>query len=104
MKKKYEKMIIKNIDKDGSPDTETPEWTSTEFRRAKRGMKGLEQLIGKEAAQKLQKVGRPKSPSPKQNGTLRLASDIWDKIKASGRGYNSKVETILREAIEEGRI
>jgi len=50
------------------------------------------------------KVGRPKSEAPKQNGTLRMAADVWAKIKASGRGYNLRVEKILREALTEGRI
>ena len=45
MKKKYEKMILKNLDKDGIPDGENPEWTSAEFRSAKRGLDDLAELI-----------------------------------------------------------
>jgi uncharacterized protein (DUF4415 family) len=53
---------------------------------------------------KKRRAGRPKSESPKQNGTLRMAADLWAKIKASGRGYNIRVENVLRQAIMEGRI
>jgi uncharacterized protein (DUF4415 family) len=104
MKKKYEKMILANLDIDGAPDDENPEWTSAEFRSAKRGLDGLAELIGEETVASLRKVGRQKSEAPKKNGTLRLASDLWEQIKSSGRGYNSRVETVLREAIEHGRI
>jgi uncharacterized protein (DUF4415 family) len=44
------------------------------------------------------KVGRPKAQSPKIHIGFRLASDIVASIKASGRGYNARVEQALREA------
>ncbi len=104
MKKKPKKIILTGLDKDGVPDSETPEWTTAKFRTAKRGIDGLSELIGEEAVKPLRKVGRPKSASPKRNGTLRLAGDLWEQIKASGRGYNSRVENVLREAVERGKI
>ena len=104
MKKKYEKMILANLDIDGVPDDETPEWTEEEFRTAKRGLNGLAELIGEEVVAPLRKVGRPKVATPKRNGTLRLASDLWERIKTSGQGYNSRVEMVLWEAIDSGRI
>ena len=104
MKKKYESIIKKSLDKEGVPDDETPEWTVKQFKTAKRGLDGLAELIGEEATKPLRKAGRPKSISPKRNGTLRLAGDLWEHIKASGRGYNSRVENILREAVEQGKI
>ncbi len=44
------------------------------------------------------KVGRPKTVAPKVHVGFRLAADIVASIKASGRGYNARVEQALREA------
>lgn len=44
------------------------------------------------------KVGRPKSASPKVLVGFRLSADVVASIKASGPGYNVRVERILREA------
>ncbi len=44
------------------------------------------------------KVGRPKAEAPKVHIGFRLASDVVASIKASGRGYNARVERALREA------
>jgi uncharacterized protein (DUF4415 family) len=74
------------------------------FKNAKYGLDGLAEIIGEEAVAPLRKMGRPKSAAPKQNGTLRLAADVWTRIKASGRGYNGRVERALRQALEDGRI
>jgi len=44
------------------------------------------------------KVGRPKTLAPKVHIGFRLAADIVASIKATGRGYNARVEQALREA------
>jgi uncharacterized DUF497 family protein/uncharacterized protein (DUF4415 family) len=44
------------------------------------------------------KLGRPKAKAPKVHIGFRLASDVVASIKASGRGYNARVEEALREA------
>ncbi len=44
------------------------------------------------------KVGRPKSASPKVLVGFRLSADVVASIKASGPGYNVRIERILREA------
>ena len=44
------------------------------------------------------KLGRPKAQSPKVHIGFRLASDVVASIKASGRGYNARVEQALRAA------
>ena len=44
------------------------------------------------------KLGRPKAEAPKVHIGFRLASDVVASIKASGRGYNSRVEQALRAA------
>ena len=44
------------------------------------------------------KLGRPKAEAPKIHIGFRLASDVVASIKASGPGYNVRVEQALREA------
>ncbi len=44
------------------------------------------------------KAGRPKATAPKVHVGFRLAQDVVASIKASGRGYNARVEQVLREA------
>lgn len=104
MDKKYNKIIKENMDKEGIPDEEMPEWSAEEFRTAKRGLDGLASLVGEDAIASLRKVGRPKSVNPKKNGTFRLPADLWKSIKSSGSGYNARVEMVLREAIMHGKI
>jgi uncharacterized protein (DUF4415 family) len=42
--------------------------------------------------------GRPKGKSPKVPFSPRLAADIVESLRASGPGYNLRVETALRKA------
>jgi hypothetical protein len=44
------------------------------------------------------KIGRPKATAPKVHIGFRLATDVVASLKASGRGYNARVERALREA------
>jgi uncharacterized protein (DUF4415 family) len=51
-----------------------------------------------EAAETYRRVGRPKAASPKVHIGFRLAAEVVASIKATGRGYNARVEQALREA------
>ena len=42
--------------------------------------------------------GRPKSPSPKQQVTLRLDRDVLDRFRAGGAGWQSRINEALRQA------
>ncbi len=44
------------------------------------------------------KLGRPKATAPNVRIGFRLAPDVVAAIKASGRGYNARVEQALRAA------
>ena len=48
--------------------------------------------------------GRPPADSPKMRIGLRLAPDVVHGIRATGRGYNTRVEKVLREALAEGKL
>jgi uncharacterized protein (DUF4415 family) len=57
-----------------------------------------------EAVATYRKRGRPPIESPKVRVGFRLASDVAEGIRASGRGYNARVEKLLREALAKGLL
>ncbi len=50
------------------------------------------------------RIGRPKIDRPKKLFGLRLDQNVIDGIKATGRGYNARVESVLREALSAGKL
>jgi len=47
----------------------------------------------------LTRRGRPKLENPKRQVTLRLDGDLLDRLRASGPGWQSRVNDILRKAV-----
>ena len=47
---------------------------------------------------------RPNSETPTGPTGFRLAADVIDGIKATGKGYNARVESVLREALAAGKL
>lgn len=48
--------------------------------------------------------GRPKAEAPKVHVGFRLAADVVEGIKQTGKGYNARVEDVLREALAAGKL
>lgn len=44
-------------------------------------------------------AGRPPSPNPKQQVTLRLDPDVLEKFRATGKGWQSRINAELRKAL-----
>jgi len=86
-------------------ENDSPEWTDEMFAKAKRGKSALEGIFGKNGAQELiaKRAGRPKLENPKKQISFRFDSDIVSYLKHN-IGYNVRVEHLLREAMEQGRI
>ena len=58
-----------------------------------------------EQAKKLRAMGgRPKLVRPKMHIGFRLAADVVDGIRATGKGYNARVERVLRDALAQGKL
>jgi uncharacterized protein (DUF4415 family) len=80
-------------------DEENPEWTAKESAEARSfGAVFPDQFAS------WKKRGRPPVEAPKVHIGFRLAADVVEGIRATGRGYNARVEKILREAIARGRL
>ena len=77
------------------PD-DAPEWTEEAFARAevRHGDKVL-----KPASGTLTRRGRPRSETPKQLISLRLDQDIVESFRATGPGWQRRINDALRKAI-----
>jgi uncharacterized protein (DUF4415 family) len=80
---------------------DNPEWTKEDFARARPFKEGFPEQF---AAWEKNKGGRPRSETPKVHIGLRLAQDVVAGVRASGRGYNARIEKVLREALAKGKI
>ncbi len=81
------------------PDDEDVVWTEEMFRAAAifRGEELLRPATGKLGPNGV--VGRPPSANPKQQVTLRLDPDVLEKFRATGKGWQSRINAELRKAL-----
>lgn len=77
---------------------DNPEWTDTDFAKAR----PFKEVFP--AQFETLKRGRPKLATPKVHIGFRMAADVVEGIRASGRGYNARVEKVLREALAKGEL
>ena len=54
--------------------------------------------------QPLRRPGQPKVEQPKVPVTMRVDADVLDAIKASGTGWQTRVNAVLREAVRRGKL
>ena len=81
------------------PDEDNPEWTAADFKRAK----PFSEVFPKQY-KTWKKVGRPPVESPKVHIGFRLAAEVVKGIRATGKGYNARVEKVLRDALDSGKL
>ena len=77
------------------PD-DAPEWTEDHFRRAAIYVGGK---LFRPADGTWTNPGRPKSADPKQQVTLRLDSVVLEKFRATGPGWQSRINAELRKVL-----
>ncbi len=92
-------------------DDDNPEWTAEDFKHARPArevmppefFKGMKKLAAKRRAEK--RAGRPPiGDVPKVHIGFRLDADVVAGIRASGPGYNARVEKVLRAALARGQL
>jgi uncharacterized protein (DUF4415 family) len=81
-------------------DKENPEWTAASAAHAK----PFSEVFPEKFASWKNRGGRPPVETPKAHIGFRLAADVVEQVKASGKGYNARVEKVLREALAQGRL
>ena len=86
-------------DRASRPDDDNPEWTKEDFAHARLATEVLPELIGEKATQELMRRnrGRPPKADKKVNQTLRLDADVVEAYRQEGRGWQARINEILRE-------
>ncbi len=86
-------------DPDLIDDEDNPELTAEDFARARPFSE-----VFPEQYKAWKKIGRPPVVTPKVHIGFRLAADVVEGIRATGKGYNARVEKVLREALTKGLL
>ena len=74
-------------------DDENPEWTDEDFKRAV-PFSGLPKSL---QAKLLSLRGRPKLAVTKERITIRLSRDVVEQFRASGDGWQTRVDAALKD-------
>jgi len=101
-------------------DDENPELTDEWFARARPAREVLPPALYAALTDKRQPViirhvsdaedtarrrgGRPKSAAPKEKINVRLSPDVLAALRATGKGWQTRIDALLREAVEAGRV
>src|ERR1700751_4456342 len=99
-------MAKKTIDNRASrPDDDNPEWTPEDFAKARPAAGGLPGVIGEKATQELmhRSCGRPPKADRKVNQTLRLDPDVLEAFRQGGRGWQARINEVLRQHMPHRR-
>ena len=73
---------------------DNPEWTAEEFAKARPFREVFPDL-----AASIDRVrGRPRTANPKQQVSIRLDRDVIEKFKATGKGWQARVNAVLKAA------
>ena len=90
------------IKKQMRQDPQNPEWTKKDFTKARPASEVLSGIVGGEAAEKLLKPrGRPKAEVTKERINIRLSPEVVDYFKASGNGWQTRIDAALRQFIAD---
>ena len=74
-----------------------PIWTEAHFRNAAVVVDG--EIVRTQKGTWTNPGGRPASENPKKQVTLRLDPDVVDKFRATGKGWQSRINAELRKAL-----
>lgn len=86
------------------PD-DAPEITADDLRRATHHIAGKE-VTRTEFRQDLARrpPGRPTVTARQQVLSMRVDVEVLSRLRASGKGWQTRVNALLREAVEQGRL
>jgi uncharacterized protein (DUF4415 family) len=80
-----------------------PEWTDADWARARPAREVLPELLGVAAEPLLARRprGRPRSESSKTKVNIRLSPDVLAHWRATGPGWQSRIDDLLRAAMSQ---
>ena len=79
-----------------SQDDDLPEWSDEQFARAQLSINGK---IIRAAQGTLTRPGRPALENPKLQVSLRLDPDVLARFRATGKGWQSRINAELRKVL-----
>ncbi|MDB5501684.1 MAG: hypothetical protein JWR89_1586 [Tardiphaga sp.] len=79
---------------------ENPEWTAEDFAKAR----PASELPADILAQFRNAVGRPRIENPKVPVKLRLDSVVVDALRATGPGWQTRINDMLKSKISRGKV
>jgi uncharacterized protein (DUF4415 family) len=85
---------------DPSIHDDNPNWTRKDFAKSR----PAEEMPPEILAQFKNKPGRPKLENPKQPVKLRLDSDVVMALRATGPGWQTRINEMLRANLKGGKI
>ncbi len=97
MRKKSAATKRQPIDPTSEPDDENPEWGLAQMRVARPALEVIAEVFSPEAAAFLARRGRPAKPDRKVNQTLRIDPDVLDAFRQEGKGWQTRINQVLRE-------
>lgn len=80
-------------------DRTNPEWSATDFAKAKPASDVLAGLFGKAQAKEMLKPkrGRPKSAATKEHVNVRFDPEVLEQFRASGPGWQTRMNAALAD-------
>ena len=76
-------------------DPDNPEWSSEDFANAR----PFAEVFPQWASEIRRSRGRPSSDNPRKVVSLRLDQDVLDSYRATGKGWQARINADLRKAI-----
>lgn len=74
--------------------SDNPEWTEEDFKKARPFAEVFPEL-----AESIRRArGRPPLEAPRRQISIRLDPDVIDKFKATGKGWQSRINDVLKKA------
>jgi len=85
-----------------TPDTDNLEWTAKDMAQARPAREVLPSLFSQARTEALlTSRGRPKAEITKVRVGIRLSPDVIEHFKASGSGWQTRIDAALRQFIAE---
>jgi len=86
-------------------DKENPEWTDEDFQHARPASEVLPDLFRPQVAAEMGKPrGRPRSLEAKIHVNIRLDADILETFRATGPGWQTRINKVLRDWIKKEQV
>jgi uncharacterized protein (DUF4415 family) len=60
--------------------------------------------LGDEFFKSARRIGRPVSVHPKKRVSIRLSPDVVDRLRATGKGWQTRLNKFLEMAIQKGLV